>query len=703
MQEHLDFIFKYDSKSKTLTKESITKDERIELIKRVNKLPGTQNLDERIFYAREQAELFELHGMYAQNLVPKTRDWVSFWDTEKAKCYSGLLIDDEFYINGDHYWYLNYIQIPDKVKRKNTFPRIFDTDIWAYQLIELANLTHQFTATVKKRQIGWSLKMVARILKRFWFEEGFVGRIVAYDEKYVKDNWTILELYKDHLNTFTAWKRSLEPDKSLNWMQRTRMADGTYRGNKSILQGITYRTSPAKPVGGKVDEIFAEESGIAPNLDEVLEFANKALRFGDIITGNMHIAGAVGELKDCAPLKNMVLNPDVNNVLSVPNVWSKRPDEKVGIFVPESYSYGSFIDAFGNSLVEEAVKHINAEAEEVKKKSFKSYMLYKSQGPLTLEDAFAMREENEFPVEIIQPHYDYIERTYKPLTVELVKDERGIKHKLGSKYPIVQDFPVGRHTEKHGAVVIHEMPGSNPQLGLYYAGVDTVSPIKGETSNSLQCIYIFKASHEIAGEYNQDLPVAWYTGRCEDPYETYEITKNLIQFYNARAAVENDNRNFLEWMIQKKQQKHLMKKAEIPINKDLDIKSISGNTEYGFRTGSGAGGEVKRHLVSVVAEYVSEVIGTRFNEETGESRDIHGVERIKDKMLLKEMLDYTPKKNVDRICSFALAILAARSNTNRGIKVIDTKSDISEKKDVNYRQALRKGAFSTKIRNPFLR
>ena len=141
MQEHLEYIYKYNSKTKELYKDSITREERIELIKRVNKLPGEQNLDKRIFYARKSAETFDKHKQYDVNLVSKTRDWVNFWDEEKAKCYSGLLIDDEFYITGDHYWYINYIVIPDKVKRKNTFPRIFDTDLWIFQLIELANLT----------------------------------------------------------------------------------------------------------------------------------------------------------------------------------------------------------------------------------------------------------------------------------------------------------------------------------------------------------------------------------------------------------------------------------------------------------------------------------------------------------------------------------------------------------------------------------
>ena len=213
-------------------------------------------------------------------------------------------------------------------------------------------------------------------------------------------------------------------------------------------------------------------------------------------------------------------------------------------------------------------------------------------------------------------------------------------------------------------MVIDEMPFPNPQWGMYYAGVDTISPLMGTTSISLQSIHIYKAAHEIDGEFAEDKLVAWYTGRTDDPYGSYEISRKLIKFYNARALVENNNRNYIEWMIKENERTCLMRKSDVPISKELIYNSNVSGVEYGINVT-----RLKDYLISLAIEYISEVIGTRFNEKTGESTSIYGVTRIKDKMLLKEMLEYSSKKNTDRLDSFCLALLAAKSNTNRGVKV----------------------------------
>jgi hypothetical protein len=143
-------------------------------------------------------------------------------------------------------------------------------------------------------------------------------------------------------------------------------------------------------------------------------------------------------------------------------------------------------------------------------------------------------------------------------------------------------------------------------------------------------------------------------------------------------------------MIKEKQHKHLMRRSDLPLTKDMVVRSSIDNTEYGIKTGGAGENEtsMKKFLINKTLEYVSEVIGTRFNEETGESTDIYGVERIKDKMLLKEMLDYSPKKNVDRLISFGITLFASQVNTYRGLKVTTGKVMNSAKKPVNYKQAL---------------
>ena len=55
--------------------------------------------------------------------------------------------------------------------------------------------------------------------------------------------------------------------------------------------------------------------------------------------------------------------------------------------------------------------------------------------------------------------------------------------------------------------------------------------------------------------------------------------------------------------------------------------------------------------------------------------------RIKDPMVLEEMLKFNPRLNTDRLISFMLALMAARSNTNRNI-IVETR-EFNAKPQVN--------------------
>lgn len=679
-----EYIYKWDSKTSTLSREKISKEERIDLIERIYRLPGEMNLDERIFRANKEATLFQKNGFFCDK-VPGSRDFTMYWDNQKELCYSGLLIDDIFYITGDCYWYLNFISITFK----NGFsgqPEIRDTDIWFFHLLELAELKGKFTVTAKVRQFGFTLKLLAKILKRFWFEVKFKGKFSASDDEYLTSGWQTIEGYRDFLNQHTPWIRHLDPSKKGDWMQRLQMPDKSYRGNFSTLRTVNTKNKASSIVSGATSEAFIDEAGISKNLGEVLGLLVPALKDGNIVTGSVHVGGAAGNISESEELKKIIYNPSAYNMLSMPNVWANKPDQEVGIFVPAYYSYGNCKDKYGNSLIEEAKLALEVEAQKEKQKSHSDYQIFKAQYPQTLEDMFRTRVENIFPVHIIEPHYEWLQQNYEPIKVTLLRNGEKVFHKLGAKYPIVKDFPVKRKTERHGAVCVVEPPMSNPPFGLYYAGIDTVTPIQTTSSISLQSIHIYKASHEIDGEYDQDKLVAWYTGRCDDPYETFQITLDLIEWYNARACIENNNRNFIQWMIGKKKTGCMMKKNQMPLIKDMIMRTTHDTSDYGIATTT----QFKKDLFNILIEYCREVIGYEFKED-GTEIPIYGVTRIKDEMVLKEMLEFNPhpKFNCDRLISYALAVFASRTNTDRGI-IVRTKTTEDKKNVVNYRRELAK-------------
>jgi len=672
----------YDSRtSEWGYREFASKQERIDWLRGLYKLPGEFAFDERVKIFYEQATKFtEIEqqsgeGSYCDYLY-NSYDYIEYWEFQKSLCYTGVLIDNEVYITGDHYFYLNFIKIYDKVKKDYHFARFQDLDVWAFYCVELAALNHEMLVILKARQTGFSLKFCARLVKRLWFEKAFAGKMAAYQEVYMQNNWDdIIVPYRTHLNTYTGWTREFElSDKTFNWKQGRKVKENgkeKQKGNRSSLKAYTTQQKASAPVGGPTDEFLYDEAGVSLNVEKVKELMEPALKYGNIWTGNMWILGAAGEMKESESLQRLMYAPVQNRAMAFPNIWSGRPDELVGMFVPYYYAYGDCIDEWGNSDIERAKSEFEKESDLKKTTSFTEYMLFKAQYPATIEDAFSVQEENIFPIEKIQPHYEYLLKHYHETVVTLVDDPRkktGISHEFGSKTPVVKDWPVKKGADNRGALVVDEFPEEDPPYGLYYVVVDPVRSIKTSTSSSLHSVHVYKAAHRIENEFSEDRLVAWYCGRHDDVNDTFEITKKIIKRWNARAAIESDQASCIEWMVKEKMRPYLMKRSEMPILKDL-VQNSQIHEEIGFRTGSG-NTAIKEHFYSLIIEYCNEVIGMD-EDEHGRQREIFGVTRIKDVMLLKELLNFNKNKgNYDRIISFGAALMVARSNTNRGIMVV---------------------------------
>ena len=665
----------YNSKTQTWGhKEFKSKAERRDWLQDRIKLPGECGFDERIQIAYAQATKFEKDDYYT-GFLEGTFDYNVYWETQKELSYTGLLIDNEFYITGDHYFYMNFLKIPDKVKNDFAFPRLQDLDVWTFQCVELAILSNKFLAIVKARQTGFTLKFVARIIKRLWFEKGFAGKMAAYEEKYVESSWNdILVPYRDHLNEHTGWYRKFLSDKIFNWKQGYKgEQDGreVTKGNVSTLKGVTSKVKPSAVVSGKIDDLLYDEAGVSENIEKVIQLAEPAMKYGNILTGWACFLGAAGEMKQSESIKKIIYAPSAYRCLEFPNIWSGNPDEKVGMFVPYYYSYGDCIDIWGNSDIAKAKAQYQVEADAKLGLSFTDYAIFKAQYPETLEDAFSSQEENPFPTEKLQRQHDKLMKNYHNTVVTLIEDKHkptGISHKFGSESPVIVNYPVKKDDDVRGALVIDEFPEDLPPWGLHYVIVDPIRAVKTSTSKSLQSVVVYKAAHRIDGEFSEEKMVAWYCGRHDDHNKTFELTKKIILRWNARAAIESDQSSCLEWMQKEKMHKHLMKRSDMPILRDW-VPTSQIHEEYGFRTGSG-NTAIKQNFYELIINYCNEVIETSFDED-GNPMDIYGVERIKDIMVIKELLNFKMNSgNYDRIITLGAALMVAQSNTNRGIMVV---------------------------------
>ena len=664
-------------------REFLTKRDFLSFVEGKYKLPGQYNL-KRTDLWKQPAIKFQSDKVYC-DYHEQSEDYKEWWKFEKIKTKNGVIYNigtDEFYVTGNYYWFLNFTPIPDKVKGDNCHAEIWDGHYHLSLYDILAEINKENSAIVKARQKGISLIRTSELTKGLWFVKNYVGKMLGYEEDFIneKGSWRFIVGYRNHLNEHTPWYRNFEPDETLHWEQKQSVTEGdihtrkTFKGLKSKLVAATTKKNPAKAVGGGISDLWCEESGIAPNLGKVIEYAEAATKMGGIKTGNIRIGGAVGELKDCKDLEEIAFKPEEHGFRGVEDVFSDNPQGKICFFFPDFWNYitevdGDIIrcyDEDGNSDIELAKEYLRKEEIEQRKKGEDKFRLWKSQHPWSLQDAFAMREENPFPVDLIKEHQTLLVQTYKPLTVEIKKEEGKLKTHFIEGFP-VRTLKVDPHKDNRGCIEIFELPVSNPPWGLYYAGIDPIAAKNTSTSKSLQSVTVYKAVHYVGEKLVMDYPVAQYTGRHPKWEDTYRTSLDLMHLYNTRTCVENNISDFIEWCIKQGESKYLMRRKEVTMLNEM-VPNSTIRDEIGVRME----GEFKKKALRFLETYVDEIIGTEF-EEDGTSHYIYGVTRIKDIMLLEELLKFNPRQNSDRMISKMLALLAARSNTNRNI-IVETKS-----------------------------
>ena len=576
--------------------------------------------------------------------------------------------------------WLNFLPIFDKEEKKYGFAKVRDAQYHMALYELLAELHHKHAAILKKRQIASSYFHMAKIINQFWFEEGSICKIGASLKDYINDkgSWKFLDEYKTFLNEHTAWYRPCTPEKVLLWEQKIEVRINnrkTDKGLMSKIQGASFEKNATTGVGGPCTYFFHEEAGIAPKMDQTYEYIRPAMTSGMMTTGMFIAAGSVGDLAQCNPLKEMILNPQSNDIYAVE---TDLMDDKggigvAGLFIPEQWSMPPYIDKYGNSLIKESLKAIEDERSQWQKDlAPEQYQLRISQKPINIAEAFAYRQAAIFPQGIIAEQQKRIEdKEYSYEFVDLERTSKGIVAKRTKKLPI-NTFPVKKKLEdKTGSIVVWERPIDNPDFGTYYASIDPVSEGKTTTSDSLCSIFVYKNPIEITREtpdgpetfIEKDKIVASWCGRFDDINKTHERLELIIEWYKAWTIVENNISLFIQHMIAKRKQKYLVPKQQVLFLKDLGS-NANVFQEYGWKN---TGTLFKNHLISYAIEYIREAIDEDLDDNGEVISQTLGVERIPDKMLLTEMSQYYPGLNVDRLVAFSALVAFARvQQSNRG-------------------------------------
>jgi hypothetical protein len=655
------------------------------------KEPGTYELDDTVYEFRKQALIFQKRGYYC-DYDDGDLGFNDYWDFEKLKSRKGVFYHNHgksWYLPREYYFWINFLEITDKVKKSRQFSNIWDTQMWMALYEKIAELRYKHGVILKKRQFGSSFYHVARQVNILWFEDSAVLKMGASLDVYLtgtNGSWKFAQMYRTFLNKNTAWKRAMAGGVG-GWTQKQEVNENgtTYDiGNNSTYQGLSFHQSDTNGVGGLTTEFFYEEAGIAPRMDKTLEFLLPAMEAGDITTGYFVAAGTVGDLAQCKPLRKFIYKPEQNGFYGIRNKWANNKGSIMitGLFVPEQYSMLPFIDKYGNSLVDEAVERLDELYEKWEKDlDVDVCQIRKSQRPKTLEIAFSAKGESHFPIGLITGQKLKIEDGEYPY--EVLDLEEGIDGKIlvskSNKAPI-RTFPVDKKmVDKSGAIEVWERPDCNgseivPEWGIYYASVDPVFEGKTISSDSLCTINVYKNPIQVT-RYDEhgkattfidgDKVVCSWAGRFDDINDTHKRLELIIRWYNAWTIVEVNVSLFVVHMIHWKLQKYLVPKSEMIFLKEHGHNAGTFQ-EYGWKN---TGDMFHKTLLPYLIAYVKEKIDFDTDVNGNITNVMYGIERIPDIMALEEMLQYEVGLNVDRLISLAALIAFVKlQNANRGYK-----------------------------------
>lgn len=603
-------------------------------------------------------------------------EYEGFFDFHKRLCTEGFMMEGE-YINPFLYWHLNiwhtevdYIDERGNINQKYANPLLRDNEWIVTNEIERAQRERKGLVILGIRRLAKSVIEASYIGMGATFDENsqnVIAGLNAPDIKLITD-----KLDKGLNYVPAAWRWMRVED---NWKNQVTLGIKTKAGERIPFSQILIRNldegnNEEAIAGTKPRKLIIDEIGKGKFL-RGFQAARPGFTTPYGWTCSPILTGTGGDMKKFQDAKLLMFDVDNYNFLSYNNAADTRKVH--GLFLSYKYrmeakvesSLGEYLDKPKNSSLhqipmlvsdEQIAKEVTeGELEKLKKAGDRqAYLKEKMYYPITVDDIFLNEDTNIFDIDAarrqqirIKTQDDY------GIAVKMILDGEGrIGHEFTDIRPI-NNFPVKNSDNKNAPVVIYEFPVENPPYGLYTAGVDPYRQGKAAYSTSLGAVYIYKRMHDIMGEKYQDMFVASYVARPDRKETWEEQARLLIKFYNARALCENDDISFIEYMKAKGDAHFLEKQPEW-------LKEIIPNTtvsrEYGVHRSSE---KMIDYLHGCLKKYSEEPIFVEKNDEGVIIREVHGMNKILDPMLLEEMIQYNEEGNFDRIVAAELAIAQA--------------------------------------------
>ena len=604
-----------------------------------------------------------------------SQEYKPFFEFHKKLCLDGFMMDGVF-INPFLYWHLNLwhteVDVMDdrgRIYQQYANPSLRDNEWLVTNEIDRAHTEKRGLVILGIRRFAKSVLEASYIAWGATFDENsqnVIAGLNAPDIKLITDK---LDKGLNFLPEYFRWQRVED-----NWKNQVTLGIKTKSGERIPFSQILIRNldegnNEEAIAGTKPRKLIIDEIGkgsFLRGLQAAVPGFTTPFGWGcsPILTGTG------GDMKRFMDAKSLMFDVENYNFLTYNNEEDTRRVH--GLFISNKYrmeakedsTLGAYVNAPKTSdlynvqmLVsneEKADKITNDNLDRLKKAGDRiAYLKEKMYYPQKVDDIFLNEDTNIFDIEAAKRQKTRLlqnERTGTP--VILFNDEGKIGHEFTDKMPI-SNFPLKSTDAKDAPVVIYEFPIENPPYGLYVAGIDPYRQGQAKYSTSLGSVYIYKRMHDLTGEKYQDMFVASYCARPDKKETWEEQARLLIKYYNARALCENDDISFIEYMKSKGDAHYLEKQPQWLLEV---IPNTTVKREYGIHRSAR---KVIDYLHTCLKRYMEDVIYSEKDEEGNVTREITGVSKVFDPMLLEEIIQYNEDGNFDRIIAAELAIAQA--------------------------------------------
>lgn len=621
-------------------------------------------------------------------------EFKSYWKREKSRCIDGFYLGDgQVYISGWLYFYCVYWciekdwKIVNKVTGKETSakkrdqPTLRDNEWIIAEDMERAEREKGIYVVAGSRGFGKSFSTSSIIGHTFTFvddseslltggntadigklaekvEMGLSNLHPVFQKQRLKNNWK--------LEVRAGW---IDKKTGLTKGSNSRILTRNY--NDGLESMATNGTRPVRQI--------IEESGKIPGLiqcvrDSIPSWMNEYGFFSVPI-----MIGTGGDMEKGEDFGKIFNNPGQYYGLEFEDTW--EGSGSIGRFFPVTmardeykewmslYDYLTlkFPDKYENlkphpELTNVKIKVSNEEKcmqefviprrEKAEKEiSGNNLISEKAYYPIKPSECFLKLDSNDFPVELIGKHQLELEKNeFRPRRIKLERGVNGVITWEDTDDLPVSDFPVTSSSNKKGVVEIIELPVSNAPSDLYVSGLDPYKISESDYSTSLGSVTIWKRMTNDPTEPFQDMPVAWYTGRPPDIRDWHETALMLIELYNSSCMSESNDESFIQYVMTAEKE-YLLARGQEP------LKELNPNTRFKGKFGMPANTTTVKQWNNTLVRYTKEKMNS-FESFDGSVKEVYGVHKILDYMLLEEMKKFNkddPKGNYDRIRSCSIA------------------------------------------------